>query len=350
MQRGSGSSFGVSSLLVAMSVLAGCGGEIEPSGNLNKSNRLNVVQNRGTLICGINGQLPGFSFVTESGDYAGMDVDLCRAIAAALFDDPEQVEYVSLSSQERFTAVQTGEVDVLNRNTTWTLSRETAVGMGFGPTIFYDGQGMMVPQDSPISSLADLEGKTICVKAGTTTELNLEDQLSRRDIDYQPVIIEDDDALFAAYAEQRCDAVTADRSQLVVQRERFEVPSSHRFLETLLSKEPLGAVVAAGDASWLSAVRWITNVLIQAEEFGITSENLDSFLETDNPEIRRILGLEGTLGDDMGLPPDFAVRVIRAVGNYDEIYERNIGQPYQLDRGLNQLWSEGGLLYSPPFR
>jgi len=318
--------------------------------NENQQSRLDIVKNRNMLICGVNGQLPGFSFVDENGQYSGMDVDICKAIAAALFDDPSKVEYRDLSSQQRFTAVQTGEVDILSRNTTLTMSRDTSVGMEFAPVVFYDGQGMMVPISLGVDDLTDLQGKTICVKSGTTTELNLADQMRKLGVEYQSVVIEDDDALYAAYAEGRCEAVTSDRSQLTARRSILHNPADHVLLEVVISKEPLAPAVANGDTPWSDTVKWIIYALIQAEEFGINSSNISTFANSEDPSIRRFLGLEGTLGQDMGLPNDFAMRVIKHVGNYGEIYDRNIGQPFGLERGQNGLWTEGGLMYSPPFR
>ena len=320
------------------------------SQDTTKTSRLNTVKKRGKLICGVSGKLPGFSFVNEKGEYLGLDVELCRAVAAALFDDPNQVEYRNLDAAQRFTAVQTGEVDLLSRNTTWTISRDTSVGMEFAPTIFYDGQGMMVPSDSGIENLEQLQGKTICVKSGTTTEQNLADQMSKRKIDYNPVVFGDDDTLYNSYIQGRCEAITADRTQLVGRRAILPEPDKHSLLEIVMSKEPLGPLVANGDSAWFDAVKWITYALIQAEEFGIDSSNLETFINSSDPNIQRFLGTEGSLGETMGLPNDFAARIVKHVGNYGEIYERNIAVPFDLERGLNQLWTEGGLLYSPPFR
>lgn len=318
--------------------------------NSNQQSRLEIVKSRGVLICGVNGQLPGFSFVDENGEYSGMDVDICRAVAAALFDDPTKVEFRNLSSQERFTAVQTGEVDLLSRNTTATLNRDTAVGLEFAPVVFYDGQGMMVMKSAGINSLEDLAGKTICVKSGTTTELNLADQMRKLGIDYQSVVIEDDDALYAAYAQGRCEGVTSDRSQLTARRSILPNPEENVILDVVMSKEPLAPAVANGDSAWSDTVKWVIYALIQAEEFGITSANISTFATTEDPSIKRFLGTEGTLGQDMGLPNDFAMRAVKHVGNYGEIYDRNIGQPFGLERGLNGLWTNGGLMYSLPFR
>ena len=347
-------------LLVSLSA---CGGGNNSNNASNTSNntansetqatangRLSTVKSRGSLVCGVNGQLPGFSFVDENGEYSGMDVDLCRAVAAALFDDPTKVEFRDLSAQERFTAVQSGEVDLLSRNTTWTLSRDTSVGMEFAPTTFYDGQGLMVTKISGIKELKDLEGKSVCVLSGTTNEQNLADRMRKLEVNYTPVVFEDVDALYAAYEQGRCEGATSDRSQLTARRAILAKPEEHIVLESVLSKEPLGPLVVNGDSQWFDVVKWVTYALIQAEESGINSSNLDTFAQTTDPQIKRFLGQEGNLGDDMGLPNDFAARVIKHVGNYEEIYDRNIGQPFGLDRGLNNLWTNGGLLYSPPFR
>ncbi len=340
-------------LILITLLLTACGGGSETADTTptTSTSRLDTVKQRGTLICGVNGEVPGFSFVDENGQYSGLDVDICRAIAAALFDDPDQVEYRKLSAQERFPAVQSGEVDVLNRNTTWTISRDTTNGMEFAPTIFYDGQGIMVTTASGVTDMAGLAGKSICVLAGTTTEQNLADQMRKIGVtDYNPVTFEDVDALYAAYQEGRCEGVTADRSQLVARRSILPNRNEHTILNVVLSKEPLGPGVKNNDSDWYDAVKWISFALIQAEEFGITSQNIATFENSEDPNIRRFLGLDDKLGEGMGLPNDFAARIVKHVGNYGEIYERNIGQPLGLDRGPNNLWTEGGLLYSPPFR
>ena len=340
-------------ILLLLLPLTACGGNQTETGEKSQisTGRLQTIKERGTVICGINGEVPGFSFVNEQGEYSGMDVDLCKALAAAIFDDPSQVEYRKVSSQERFTAVQSGEVDVLNRNTTWTINRDTAVGMEFAPTIFYDGQGIMVTKASGIKQLKDLEGKSICVLAGTTTEQNLADQTRKVGVkNYNPVVLDKVDALYTAYQQGRCEAVTSDRSQLVARRSILPNSNDHILLDVAMSKEPLGPVVADGDSAWFDTVKWITYSLIQAEEFGISSGNLATFEKSQDPNIRRFLGIDEKLGEDMGLSKDFAKRVIKHVGNYGEIYDRNIGKPFKLARGLNELWTKGGLLYSPPFR
>lgn len=313
---------------------------------------LQKVKDRGTLVCGVNDQVPGFGSLTSAGDYAGFDIDFCRAIAAAIFGDPKAVEFKPLTAQQRFTALQTGEVDVLIRNTTWTLSRDTQNGLDFGPTTFYDGQGIMVRADSGAKDLADLAGASICVTSGTTTEKNLEDAMSAAQVEYTPVVQETADTLMSTYDQGRCDAVTADRSALVSRQTTLTDPTAHEILNATLSKEPLGPAVLQGDPQWRDIVDWVVFGVIAAEELGITSKNLDESLASENPEVRRLLGLEDKLGEGLGLSNDYMVKVLQAVGNYGQIYDRNLGveTTINLDRGINTGWRQGGLLYSPPFR
>ncbi len=318
----------------------------------NVKGRLAAVLARGNLVCGVSGELPGFSFTGQDGKYSGLDVDVCRAIAAALFDNPEAVEFRNLNAKERFTAVQTGEIDILSRNTTWSMSRDTSVGLEFAPIVFYDSQGVMVKKSSGIKTLADLKGKSICIQTGTTTEQNLTDQMARRGLAYNPVVFEDVNTTFTTYAEGRCDGVTADRSQLVSRRVTLPQPDNHIVLEEVLSKEPLAPAVANGDSAWFDVVKWVVFALIEAEELGITSQNVNQRLNDKAPEVRRFLGVEGDLGKGAGLPKDFTVRIVKHVGNYSEIYDRNLGPGTKLNlpRGQNNLWTKGGLMYSPPFR
>jgi general L-amino acid transport system substrate-binding protein len=314
--------------------------------------RIETILSRGNLICGVNAVLPGFGNVDDAGEFSGFDVDFCRAVAAALFDDPTAVEFRQLTAQERFTAVQTGEVDVLIRNTTHTLSRDGDVGLDFSPITFYDGQGMMVRKDSGINSLEDMNGARICVQTGTTTELNLADNFRQRGLEFEAVVFEGADPTFAAYDSGQCDGFTTDKSGIVSYQTKAANPDDHKILDVTMSKEPLGPSVLQGDAQWADAVNWIVYATIQAEEFGITSENIGDFASSEDPNIRRFLGLEGELGAGIGLPNDFAARVITHAGNYEEIYNRNLGPetPFDLPRGLNALYTDGGLLYSPPFR
>ncbi|UOQ84454.1 amino acid ABC transporter substrate-binding protein [Gracilibacillus salinarum] len=327
---------------------SGEGGEAAGSA----SSTLAAVKERGHLVLGGNNQLPGFGYLDDDGEIKGFDVDFGKAIAAAIFDDPEAIEVRPLSADERFTALQTGEIDVLIRNTTWTTTRDTDLGTHFGPTTFYDGQGMMVRADSGITSLEDLAGARIGVETGTTTELNLADQFRKLGIEYEQVTFDDSDALVAAYEEGSVDAWTTDKSGLVSRMATLSDPEAHVILEESLSKEPLGPTVRQGDDQWFNIVKWVTFATFEAEELGITSENVDDYLESEDPVIRRLLGVEGELGAMMGLPNDFAYRVIKHVGNYGEIYDRHLGPDtiFKLERGQNENWTNGGLLYSPPFR
>lgn len=315
---------------------------------------LQAVQERGNLICGVNGQLPGFSFLDPQGNYTGFDADFCKALAAAIFGDPSKVEYRPTTTQERFTVLQTGEIDVLSRNTTWSLVRDTELGLNFAGTTFYDGQGIMVPVDSGIAALEDLAGGTICVQKGTTTELNLADVMATNGIEYTPAVFDDVNATYGAYAEGRCDAVTSDKSQLnSVAKGLLPNPDEHVIMDITLSKEPLGPVVRHGDDQWFDIVKWTIFALEASEEYGITTANVDDIRgSSENPEIRRLLGVEGDLGLKLGLTNDWAYNVIKQVGNYAEVYERNLGEgtPTYIPRGFNSLYKDGGLLYSPPFR
>ncbi len=346
---------------MSVAVLASCGSpgaapgdgdaEADAGAGIGDS-RLQTVLERGELICGVDGGIPGFSFV-EDAAYSGLDVDVCKAVAAALFDDPEQVVYRNLDSTERFEALKGGEVDMLSRNTTWTISRDSSVGMEFAPTTFYDGQGMMVRADAGIAELADFEGRSVCVEAGTTTELNLADKMRQLNVTFEPQTFQDADAAYAAYEAGSCEGMTSDKSQLIARRSTLSNPDEHELLEITMSKEPLGPLTINNDSAWFDTVKWVTFALFEAEELGLTSDNVESTVEaTDDPNIKRFAGTEGTLGEDMGLPNDFALRAIKHVGNYGEIYERNLGEgsQFNLPRGQNSLWSDGGLLYSPPFR
>jgi general L-amino acid transport system substrate-binding protein len=315
--------------------------------------RLALVQDRGSLICGVNDGLPGFGFVDENGENAGFDIDFCRAIAAAVLGDPEAVEFRPVSADGRPTALQSGEVDVLIRNTTWTVTRDTSWGL-FAPTTFYDGQGMMVRADAGIETLADLDGATICVQTGTTTELNLADVFAAQEIEFTPLPFGDDTQTYQAYDDGQCDAVTSDRSQLLAQRTALSTPDDHVILDEVMSKEPLGPVVPLGDDAWFNVVKWVVFATFEAEEQGITQDNVaDMAGSSENPVVQRLLGAANPeLGEALGLEPDWVVTMISAVGNYGEIYDRHLGPgtPFELERGPNALWTDGGLLYAPPYR
>ncbi|GAA6619837.1 amino acid ABC transporter substrate-binding protein [Scytonema sp. NUACC26] len=318
----------------------------------NSTSRLDTIKNRGKLICGVSGGLPGFSYVKRDGEYAGIDVDVCRAIASALFDDPKKVEFRNLNTKERFTALQTGEVDILSRNTTWTISRDTSVGLEFAPVVFYDGQGIMVKKSSNIKKLEELKGKSICTQTGTTNEQNLSDRMREIGVNYKPLVFEDVNTAFATYEQGRCEAVSADRSGLVSRRAIMKNPNDHIVLDTVLSKEPLAPAVVNGDSKWFDVVKWTIFALINAEELGVNSQNVSQLSTSTNPEVKRLLGTEGDLGKGIGLTNDFVIRIIKHVGNYGEVYERNLGKnsELKLDRDLNKLWNKGGILYAPPFR
>ena len=317
--------------------------------------RLADVQARGQLICGVNGALPGFSFLDEaSGEYTGFDVEFCRALAAAVLGDPTLVEFRDVGTDQRGPLLQSGDIDVLIRNTTWTVSRDTSWGL-FGPTTFYDGQAIMVNSTlTDATTIDELAGATVCVQSGTTTELNLTDRLGDS---ITPQVFPDIDPTYAAYEEGRCDAVTSDRSQLVARRTAFENPDDHLILEEVMSKEPLGPVAPLGDDQWFNVVKWTVFATIQAEELGITQANVaDTAATSEDPVALRLLGQTVPDTDPfesgLGLDPEWVIDVITAVGNYGEIYERNLGAdtPFALERGLNALWTDGGLLYAPPYR
>ena len=315
---------------------------------------LSGVQERGQVVCGVNGGLPGMSVLDEAtGVFEGMDADYCRAIAAAALGDPEAVQYAPLTADQRATAIQGGEVDVIFRNTTHTLSRDSAWG-DFGPTIFYDGQGMMVRQDLGVTTLEELDGASICVTSGTTTELNLADQMSFLGVEYTPVVAAEIDTVYGQYEEGRCDAVTSDKSQLAGRRSSFADPDAHVILDVTMSKEPLAPVVASGDNQWADIVRWVVYATIEAEELGITSANIGEFAGSESPVVQRLLGESGELGASLGLSNDFVVNVISAVGNYGEIYDRAFGPETTIalprEGTVNDLWTNGGLMYSPPLR
>jgi len=341
--------------LIATLALVGCASD----GGGIQSQKMAAIKSRGKLICGVDGKLPGFSFVQPDGSYTGLDVEICRATAAALFADPNKVDYRDLNSSERFAALASGEIDLLSRNTTETLSRDASGGNGlsFAPTTFYDGQGVMVPNASGIQSLKDLAGKPICVESGTTTELNLADRMREIKAPYTPLKFQTGDQTYAAYLQGRCVAVTSDRSQLAAKRTSFPDPAGHTLLPEVLSKEPLTPATVNADPAWADAVRWTIYALMQAEELGLTQANIAAKVveAKANPnlaDLRRFLGIEGDFGKQLGLPADFVVQAVKATGNYGEVFERHVGMgsKLKLERGMNRQWKDGGLMYSPPFR
>lgn len=317
-----------------------------------QADKLDTVKKRGKLVCGVNDKLPGFGFLDSNGKYSGFDVDFCKGVAAAIFGDASKVQYVPLTAAVRFTAVQSGEVDVVFRNTTYTSSRDGEVGMDFGPVTFYDGQGVMVKKDAPVKKITDLDGATICTNQGTTTEQNITDYFRLKKKQFKLLTFQDFDKVMAAFDQGRCDAVTTDASGLASRRAAAKDPDDYRILTEIISKEPLTPFVAQGDSQWRDIITWVVYATINAEEFKITQKNVDSFKTSTDPNIRRFLGVENNGAKGFGLANDFAVDVIKAIGNYGEIYERNLGKKTKLNipRGLNKLYSQGGLMYAPPFR
>ena len=313
---------------------------------------LNRVKQKGFLVCGSNPALPGFGMPDAQGSWTGFDIDYCRAFAAAIFNDPTKVRFIPLAGKDRFTALQAGEVDVLVRNSTWTMSRDTQLGLDFPAVNYYDGQGFMVRKKLGVSSAKELNGATICTQQGTTTELNLADFFRSNNIKYEVVAFATADETFKAYTSGRCDAFTTDGSALFAERLRASNPDEHVVLPEIISKEPFGLVVRHGDNQWGDLVRWVHYALVNAEELGVTKANVDQMTKSDNPEIKRLLGTEGKFGEATGLTNDWGVRIVKHMGNYGEIFERNIGEgsPLKIKRGLNALWNKGGLQYGIPIR
>jgi general L-amino acid transport system substrate-binding protein len=312
---------------------------------------LDQVKARGQLICGANPSLAGFGLPDDQGVYKGLDIDECRAIAAAIFNDPSKVKFLPINAKDRPTILASGEIDVLIRNTTWTLSRETG-GMFFTGVNYYDGQGFMVRKKLGVESALKLDGASVCVQQGTTTELNLADYFRANNMKLEAVVFATDDEATKAYDSGRCDAYTTDASGLYSERLKMSVPDDHVVLPEIISKEPLGPSVRKDDIQWFQIVQWTHYALITAEELGVTQANVDEKLKSDNPAVRRLLGVEGSFGEGLGLSNDWAYRIIKAVGNYGESFERNVGQgsPIKIRRGLNALWDKGGLQYAPPIR
>ena len=313
---------------------------------------LNNVKQKGFLTCGSNTGLAGFGVPDAQGNWTGLDVDLCRAIAAAVFNDATKVRFIPLSAKDRFTALQSGEVDVLVRNTTWTMSRDTQLGLDFTSVNYYDGQGFLVRKKLGVASAKELNGASICTQQGTTTELNLADFFRANNLKYEVVAFATAAETFDAYNSGRCDAFTTDASGLYSERLKAANPDEHIVLPEIISKEPLGPSVRHGDNQWGDIVRWTHYAMINAEELGVTKANVDQMTKNDNPEIKRMLGSEGKFGEAIGLTNDWAFRIIKHVGNYGEIFEKNVGQgsPLKIQRGQNALWTKGGLQYAPPIR
>jgi general L-amino acid transport system substrate-binding protein len=314
------------------------------------------VKAKGFIQCGVNTALAGFSAPDDKGEWTGLDVDFCRAVAAAVFGDGTKVKFTPLSAKDRFTALQSGEIDILSRNTTWTISRDTALGLNFAGVTYFDGQGFMINSAKlpGVNSALQLSGASVCVQSGTTTELNLADYFKSNNLEYNPVVFEKIDEVNAAYDSGRCDAYTTDQSGLYAIRLVLASPNDHVVLPEIISKEPLGPAVRQGDDKWLDIVKWTYYALLNAEEAGITQANVEEMKNSPNPEIKRILGVEAEtkIGTDLGLTNDWVVNIIKATGNYGEIFERNVGagSPLKISRGINALWTKGGLQYGMPIR
>jgi general L-amino acid transport system substrate-binding protein len=314
---------------------------------------LDDIKARGQVVCGVNTGLPGFSAADSQGNWSGIDVDVCRAIAAAVLGDANKVKWVPLNAQQRFTALQSGEVDVLSRNTTWTLTRDASLGLSFTGVTYYDGQGFMVPKKSGIKSAKQLKNLQICVQSGTTTEKNLTDYSHANKLNMKPIVFEKLEAAEAAYFSGRCQAYTTDASGLAATRNKqAKNPDDHVILPELISKEPLGPAVRRGDDEWFAIVKWVLFGMLEAEEYGIAQANVDQMKSSDNPAVQRILGVSEDDGKLLGLDREWMVRVIKAEGNYGEMFERDVGMKsaLKLPRGVNALWNKGGIQYAPPIR
>lgn len=313
---------------------------------------LKQVKDRGILNCGSNTGLAGFGLPDAQGKWTGLDVDTCRAVAAAVLGDASKVKFVPLSAKDRFTALQSGEVDMLARNTTWTSSRDTQLGLNFAGVNYYDGQGFMVRKALKVNSALELNEASVCVQQGTTTELNLADYFRANNMKLKTVTFASSDEAIKAYDSGRCDAFTTDASGLYAERLRLANSADHIVLPEIISKEPLGPAVRHGDDQWFDVVKWTYFAMLNAEELGITSKNVDEMLKSTSPDVKRLLGAEGNFGEQLGLPKDWAYKIVKLVGNYGEVFDRNVGagSPLKIDRGLNKLWSKGGLQYAPPVR
>jgi len=334
------------SLVLTLAVAAGL------SAQAASAQTLKTVKDRGMLSCGVSQGLPGFSSPDDKGNWTGLDVDICRAIAAAIFNDATKIKFVPLSAKDRFTALQSGEIDVLSRNTTWTLSRDTSLGANFTGVTYYDGQGFMVKKALKVNSALELNSASVCVQTGTTTEQNLADYFKGNNMKYEVIAFGTNDEAVKAYESGRCDVFTTDVSGLYSDRLKLANPADHLVLPEVISKEPLGPMVRHGDDQWFDIVKWTLFAMVTAEELGITQKNVDEMAKSDKPEMKRVLGTDGNLGEQLGLTKDWVSRIVKAVGNYGETFERNVGAGSKLGiaRGLNALWNKGGIQYAPPIR
>ena len=313
---------------------------------------LKTVKDRGQLSCGVSQGLPGFSSPDDKGNWTGLDVDICRAIAAAIFNDANKIKFVPLSAKDRFTALQSGEIDVLSRNTTWTLSRDTTLGANFTGVTYYDGQGFLVKKSLKVNSALELNSASVCVQTGTTTEQNLADYFKSNNMKYEVIAFNTADEAVKAYESGRCDVFTTDVSGLYAERLKLANPADHAVLPEVISKEPLGPMVRHGDDQWFDIVKWVLFAMVDAEELGVTQKNVDDMAKSDKPELKRLFGTDGNFGEQLGVTKDWVSRIVKAVGNYGESFDRNVGAGSKLGiaRGLNQIWSKGGIQYAPPIR
>lgn len=320
--------------------------------SLSSADTLDNVVKKGVITCGVSTGLAGFALTTSEGKWEGLDVSVCQSVAAAVLGDATKVKYIPLTSKERFTALQTGEIDLLSRNTTWTETRDTTLGINFAGVNYYDGQGFMVSKKLAVSSAKELDGAAFCLQAGSTTEINLTDYFNSNNMEYQAVTYDTPAQMIAGFKQGRCDAITSDASQLYSVRLQMDDPSSVIVLPEIISKEPLGPIVRQGDDKWFNIVKWSVYAATTAEELGVTKANVDSQLTSANPSVQRLLGVTGKMGENLGLDAKWAYNIIAQVGNYGEIFERTVGKgsPLQIDRGLNKLWSDGGLMYPMPIR
>jgi general L-amino acid transport system substrate-binding protein len=338
--------------IFATCIIAAAAAGVSGAACAQSGKTLDQIKQRGYVICGVNPGLAGFGLPDDKGEWTGLDVDLCRAVTSAIFDDPNKVKFVPLTAKDRFTALQSGEIDVLIRNGTWTQSREADLGLEFTGVNYYDGQGFMVRKKLNINSALELNGASVCVQQGTTTELNLADYFRSHNMKYEGVSFATADEAVKAYDSGRCDAYTTDASGLYAQRLKLANAADHVVLPEIISKEPLGPSVRKGDDQWLDIVKWTLFAMINAEEMGVTKANVDEKAKGAAPDVKRLLGSEGDFGKGMGLTKDWAYRIIKHVGNYGEVFERNVGEgsPLKIKRGLNALWTKGGIQYAPPIR
>jgi general L-amino acid transport system substrate-binding protein len=337
---------------IAMALAAGIATGLASAIPAGSAQTLRAVKERGSLLCGVSQGLYGFSAADDKGNWTGFDVDLCRAIAAAIFDDPGKVKFVPLSAGERFAALKSGAIDVLSRNTTWTMSRETPLGLHFAGFTYYDGQGFLVSASLKVESALELDGKTVCTQTGTTTELNLTDYFANNKMKHVVMAFATADETLKAYESGRCSVLTSDMSQLYAERLKLAKPGDHIILPDIISKEPLGPAVRQGDDQWFNIVKWTHFAMVNAEELGVSQATIEQAMRSEKPDVKRLVGTEGNYGEELGLTRDWAARIVRHVGNYDEVFERNVGTSSKLGipRGVNNLWTNGGIQYAPPIR